>query len=153
MTEMPNSNTHSWAKEIVEYYRQGYSDAEVAAAMGYTVRQFNEQLADNPTFSKLVEFGRTLSLAWWESQSRKNINNKSFNTPLWVFTMKNKYGWADKIETTNSNENTDLSIDQLRSEIGRKLKKLTDENTPGLTDAMRVLKPVEATEGINEASD
>ena len=146
MTEMPNSGTHSWAKEIIEHYREGYSDAEVAAAMSITTRAFNEMLADNPTFSKLVEFGRTLSLAWWESQSRKNINNKSFNTPLWVFTMKNKYGWADKIETTNSNENTDLSLDQLRSEINRKLKKLSKENMPELTDAMKVLKPVETKE-------
>lgn len=144
MTEM--QQTHSWAKEIVEFYKQGYSDAEVAASMNITMRQFNSMLADNPTFNKLVEFGRTLSLAWWESQSRKNIGNKSFNTPLWVFTMKNKYGWADKIETTNANENVDLSLDQLRSEISRKLNKLKDENTPELTDAMRVLQPVAAKE-------
>lgn len=139
---MPNS-THSWAKEIVGYYRQGYSDAEVAAAMNITMRQFNTMLTDNPTFSKLVEFGRTLSTAFWEGLARQNVKNKTFNTPLYNFYMKNKYGWADKIDTTNTNENTNLSLDQLKSEINRKLKKIVGDNTPELRDAQRILEPVE----------
>lgn len=139
---MPNS-THTWAKEIVEYYRQGYSDAEVAAAMNMTMRQFNQMLTDNPTFAKLVEFGRTLSTAFWEGLARQNVKNKTFNTPLYNFYMKNKYGWADKIDTTNTNENTNLSLDQLKSEINRKLKKIVGDNTPELRDAQRILEPVE----------
>lgn len=140
--------SHQWATHLVEYYKQGYSDAEVAAEMNITMRVFNTMLADNPTFAKLVEFGRTLSLAWWESQSRKNINNKAFNTPLWVFTMKNKYGWADKIETNNSNENVQLSLDVLRTEIHKKLQKLAKDNSADLADAERVLRPI--TEEVEE---
>lgn len=136
-------STHSWAKEIIEYYRQGYSDAEVAAAMNMTMRQFNAQLTDNPTFAKLVEFGRTLSTAFWEGLARQNVKNKTFNTPLYNFYMKNKYGWADKIDTTNTNENTNLSLDQLKSEISRKLKKIVGDNTPELRDAQLVLTPIE----------
>lgn len=133
----------SWANQVVDCYREGYSDAEVAAAINITMRQFNTMLADNPTFAKLVEYGRTLSLAWWESQSRINLRNKQFNTPLWVFTMKNKYGWADKVETTSTNENTNLSLDALRSEINNKIKKLVKDNSMDLTEAQRLLQPVE----------
>lgn len=140
MTDMMGG--HSWATELVDYYRQGYSDAEVASAMNITMREFNRMLNDNATFSKLVEFGRTLSLAWWESQARKNINNKSFNTPLWVFTMKNKYGWADKVETNNINENANMSLDAVRAEVDKKLKKLHKENSTELTEAAKVLQPV-----------
>ena len=135
-------SSHSWAKELIEYYRNGYSDAEVAAAMNISMRQFNTMLTDNPTFSKLVEFGRTLALAWWEGQARKNLGNKQFNTPLWVFTMKNKYGWADKVETTNTSENVNYDLDTLRSEIDRKVKRLLKTNSADIVAAHEVMKPV-----------
>lgn len=142
---MPDS-AKNWATDVILWYKQGYSDAEVAAAMNTTMRQFNTQLADNPTFAQLVEHGRTLSLAWWESQARINLNNKSFNTPLWVFNMKNKYGWADKVETTSTNENLNMSLDSLRSDIDRKLKRLYKDNAAGLTAAQEVLQPVNPLE-------
>lgn len=138
----PMGSSHSWAKELIEYYRNGYSDAEVAAAMNISIRQFNTMLTDNPTFSKLVEFGRTLALAWWEGQARKNLGNKQFNTPLWVFTMKNKYGWADKVETTNTSENVNYDLDTLRSEIDRKVKRLLKTNSADIVAAHEVMKPV-----------
>lgn len=145
---MPNT-THSWAMSIIEYYKQGYSDAEVAAEMSIPMREFNAMLTDNPTFAKLVDFGRTLSLAWWESQARKNINNKNFNYSVWALTMKNKFGWADKVETSNSNENTNYSLDELRSQIDKKLKKLAKNNTLELADAQRVLQPAEPKDGVD----
>lgn len=145
---MPNT-THSWAMNIIEYYKQGYSDAEVAAEMSIPMREFNTMLTDNPTFAKLVDFGRTLSLAWWESQARKNINNKNFNYSVWALTMKNKFGWADKVETSNNNENTNYSLDELRSQIDKKLKKLAKNNTLELADAQRVLQPAEPKDGVD----
>lgn len=134
---------HSWAKEVIEHYRNGFSDMEVAATMNITKREFNQMLSDNPTFSKLVEFGRTLSAAYWEGLARQNVHSKTFNTPLYNFYMKNKFGWADKIETTNANENTNLSLDQLRTEISKKLRKLKDQNALELPDATKVLEPIE----------
>lgn len=142
---MPNSgmgSSHSWATELVEYYKQGYADSEVACAMNISMRQFNTMLADNPTFAKLVEFGRTLSLAWWEGQARKNLGNKQFNTPLWVFTMKNKYGWADKIDTNNSNEHITHDLEALRSEVFKEVSKLMKNNTADIVAAKEVIKPI-----------
>lgn len=141
-----SNDTRSWAEELIENYRQGYSDAEVAAAMNFTLKQFYSQLAENPSFAKLVEYGRTLATAFWEGLARKNISNKNFNTSLYNFYMKNKFGWADKVETSSTNENTNINLDQLREEINRKLKRLTDQNMPELTDAQKVLQPVEREE-------
>lgn len=144
---LAQANTHNWAKEIVEYYKQGCSDKEVAAAMNITTKQFNTMLTDNPTFAKLVEFGRTLQAAYWEGLARKNITNKQFNTALYNFYMKNKFGWADKIETSNVNENTNLNEDEMRADIMRRLKKL---NNPELTDAMIASQPVVLKEEDND---
>lgn len=143
-------DTRSWAKELVDNYRQGYSDAEVAAAMNITIKQFYSQVAENPSFAKLVEYGRTLSTAFWEGLARKNVGNRNFNTSLYNFYMKNKFAWADKVETNNTTENTNINLDELRNEINRKLKRLTDQNTPELADAQRVLVPVDTKEDDDE---
>ena len=60
--------------------------------------------------------------------------------------MKNKYGWADKVETTSTNENVNMSLDALRSDIDRKLKRLYKDNAAGLTAAQEVLQPVDPLE-------
>lgn len=132
----------SWATNVIEYYRQGYSDMEVAAALNITKREFNQMLNDNPTFAKIVDFGRTLSAAFWEGLARQNVKNKTFNTPLYNFYMKNKFGWADKIETTNSNENSNYSLDELKVMVAKKVQKLVDSNTLSDVDAKTVLEPV-----------
>lgn len=128
-----------WAAKVIELYTQGYSDAEVAAEMKITIREYHKQITDNPTFGKLVEFGRTLSLAWWEGQARKNISNKSFNTPLWVFNMKNKFGWADRTEVKTENENLNTDLDGLRTRVSSEVERFMKRHTPELTDAQRVL--------------
>ena len=147
MSEMLGSSSE-WARKLIGYYEAGYSDAEVAAELKITIKEFNKQLAENPGFNKLVQFGRTLSTAFWEGLARKNIVNKQFNTPLYNFYMKNKYGWADKIETSNSNDNTNMNMDALKAELARKLKKLTDDNSFDITEAQRVLQPVD--EKVND---
>lgn len=148
MATKPTAQTDgkSWAKELIEYYKEGYSDAEVAAAMNITVREYYAQINENAVFGKLVEYGRTLSLAWWESQARKNINNKQFNTPLWVFTMKNKYGWADKVETSSVNENHNSDLDALRMKVAKQAEKLAKSNHPELESAAKTLMNTVAPE-------
>lgn len=128
-----------WAKKIVELYTAGASDVEVAAACNVTIQEYYRQLADNPAFNKLVEFGRTLSQAFWESQARKNVLNKGFNTSLWAFYMKNKYAWADKTESVNSNENLNTDLDSLRGQITKEVARFLKDNTPENTDAQRLM--------------
>ncbi len=137
----------AWATELINNYKEGFSDAEVAAAMNVTIKEFQNQLANNPTFAKLVEFGRTLSLAFWEGLARKNVSNKTFNGALYGFYMKNKFGWADKIDTNNTSENTNVPLDELRASVMRDIDRLVKANHPELSEAQRVLRPVKA---VNE---
>lgn len=128
-------STKSWAKQIVEAYELGCSDAEVAAELKVTIKEYYRQITDNPTFAKLVEYGRTLSQAFWEGQARKNLSNKQFNTPLWAFYMKNKFAWADKTESVNSNENVNTDLDSLRQQVNKDVQAFIKKNTPELSDA------------------
>lgn len=153
MSTAPNKSGKDWARELINLYSEGYSDAEVAAEMKITIREYMKQVEENPTFAKLVEFGRTLSLAWWEGQARRNLGSKQFNTPLWVFNMKNKFGWADKVETRSEIENTTISLDELRAKVAKQTYDYIKRNSPELSDAQRLLQfPEIETEVQDESS-
>lgn len=98
----------------------------------------------------MVDFGRTLGQAFWEKQARTNLGNKAFNTSLWAFYMKNKYGWADKTESVTLNENTNMDLDTLRGQLTKDVSRFIKENTPELTDAQRVLQKISVELGPNE---
>lgn len=143
---MAEQSTANWARDVYNLYAEGAGDAEVAAHLRLTLKQFYKQMADNDKFSTLVEFGRTVSQAWWESQFRKNLKVKGFNTSALTFYMKNKYGWADKIEATNSNENLNTNLDDLKDKIASQMEEFRKRYTPELTDAKRVIEGMASAE-------
>lgn len=149
MTDGVVASGKAWAKELVSLYETGASDAEVAANLQITIKDFYKEL-DNPVFSQLVEYGRTLSQAYWEKQARLNLNNKQFNTSLWAFWMKNKFGWADKTESINLNDNTTTDLDTLRGQVMKDVAKFIKDNSPELTDAQRILADMAAARNLHE---
>ena len=128
----------SWSQNVVDLYTQGGSDAEVAASLRVTIKAFYKQMEDNAAFKELVEFGRTLSQAWWESQFRKNVANKNFNATLLTFYMKNKHGWADKVDSTSTTD-ANVNLDDLRTNALREVTKFIKRHQPELTDAQLIL--------------
>lgn len=135
------SSGKSWAKELIHYYSEGYSDAEVAAELKITLREYYRQAQENSTFAQLVEYGRTLSLAYWEGLARKNVTNRNFNTSLYNFYMKNRHGWADKVEsTTNLADIQNADLDTLREQTKEQVSKFLDTHLPEISDAKKLLQ-------------
>lgn len=134
----------NWSQAVIDLYADGGSDAEVAASLRVTIKAFYKQMDDNVAFRELVEFGRTLSQAWWESQFRKNVANKNFNGTLLTFYMKNKHGWADKVESSSTNDNTNVNLDDLRTRALSEVTKFIKKHQPELTDAQIVLSDIGA---------
>lgn len=131
-----------WSRLILDDYAMGSSDAEVAAHLNITLKEYLKQINTNSAFASLVDKGRTLCLAFWEGAARKNLGNKLFNTSLWAFYMKNKFGWADRTEQTNV-ETGSLNLDELRQRINKQMEEHIKRNTPELTDAQRMLKQLQ----------
>lgn len=144
------SEGNDWAKLLIQMYTDGCSDAEVAVALKVTIKEYYNQIAENPAFAKLVEFGRTLKQAYWEKQARLNINNKQFNTALFNFYMKNMHGWSDKQDITTQADVTNYNLDDLRGKLAKDVEKFIRQNSPELTNAQRVLSGIgkEAMEDI-----
>lgn len=142
MTQLTNeqqTSGASWSREVIALYEEGASDAEVSAHLRVPLKTFYKRMQESAAFASLVDFGRTLSKAYWEGLARRNVNNKNFNSSLFAFYMKNRHGWADKIETSGSTENVNYNVDELREQANKLIEKFIKKNTPELTEAQHVL--------------
>lgn len=130
------STTSEVAEKIIHAYDNGYSDVEVCRILKITQKKFESMYNSNSAFMEMVDIGRAMSKAWWYSKGRENIDNTRFNTTLWAFNMKNRYAWADKTESVNSNTNyEDVSLDALQSQMRKMLPAIISDVAPELPHA------------------
>jgi len=132
-TETPSK----WA-ELLSLYEEGASDVEVCKLLKLTQPKFDKLYSESEPFAAIIDWGRTLSTAWWYETLRKNVKNKTFNTVLFNFAMKNLHGWADKVDTT-TNLDTNQSTDKARSELVALLAKL-EKDDPSLAKSLKLVK-------------
>lgn len=57
-----------------------------------------------------------ISLKWWETTGKEGLwgdKNNMFNSAVWIFNMRNKFGWRDdpkKHEVTESEDGKEVTI-------------------------------------------
>lgn len=143
-----------WIKPLIDGYKNGYSDVEVCRELDITLKVFNLMYQENEGFRKLVDYGRMMQQAWWMEQGRKNLWNKDFSVSLWNFNMKNRFGWADKTETKNSDADGagSVNIDDLRTRMAKALPKLIKQFEPELADARLLEQLSQGKDITNEAN-
>lgn len=112
---------------VLALYDEGASDIEVCKFLSMTMTQFDRTYNDVEAFAKIIDYGRTLSKAWWYKTLRKNVGNKSFNTALFNFAMKNLHGWADRVESTTEDV-TSKSADEQRAELQSLLRRINEKD-------------------------
>lgn len=116
-------------------YAEGGSDIEVATLLGLTRSEFYKLIDESPDFAKLVDKGRAVAEAWWYSQGRLALRAEKFNTALYNFTMKNRYGWADKVETGDKSSEGPTNLDQAMAELQKAMKRIAKSNPEWLSGA------------------
>lgn len=113
---------------LLDMYSEGASDPEIAKELDITIARFHQLCDENEAFAKFAEKGRTLSMAWWYKQGRVGLFMDKFNTALYNFNMKNRHGWADKVESNDTTNKTPVDINQLQGALRTQLRKLADKN-------------------------
>jgi transposase len=85
--------------KVPSMFANGESQNEVAAALEIDRDTFKEWKKTHPEFKRAVDMGLELSEAWWERLGRAGSTGKiNVNATLWIFNMKNRFGWKDKSE-------------------------------------------------------
>lgn len=134
-----NQRTEDWTSNILEWYAGGDFDVEVAAKLDVSIAEYYRQMNENPAFGRLVQFGRTLSEAFWVNKAKTNMNNKTFNATTWMFVMKNKFNWAEKTEQANVDINPSMNADELRERVMTEAKKLLGRYEPELEKSLQAM--------------
>lgn len=133
----------TWFETVLYEYEQGSSDVEVCQVMKTTLPKFRALYEKDPSFKQLVDYGRTVSEAWWLRQARTQLTLKGFNTSLWYAVMKNRYGWSDKTEMINGIPDELTNLDAIRAKILEKMPefaKLVGAETVKDGDLLRLVK-------------
>lgn len=96
---MANTCTKEICDKLIELMSQGYTQDEVCAEVGVSVRAFqNWRTKGGPhydeDFSNAYERAKLKQFSWWARRGRDNIGEgKGFNTPLFSLYMANMFGW------------------------------------------------------------
>ncbi len=94
----PTKYKEEFCERVPEIMRDGASIEEVAVELGVALSTLYLWREKHPEFSEAIKRGEAVSRAWWIKRGRINLENRDFNSTLWYMNMKNRHGWADKVE-------------------------------------------------------
>lgn len=106
MSELVNGRPTKFKPEycdaLVDHMASGLSFESFAGVIGVTRSTVYEWVKAQPSFSDAKKLGESLALLWWEKISRSAVLGEidGFNATVFVFSMKNRFGWRDRVENT-----------------------------------------------------
>lgn len=118
MAGKPHKYKKEYCKMLEDHMAQGLSYESFAGLIGVTRDCLYKWEKRHPTFLYSKKIGQPKQLLMLEKIGMAGMTGKlpGFNTSSWIFTMKNKAGWADKLET-ESNGNISITIDNADNEL------------------------------------
>lgn len=93
-----------WLAIIKECGEQGGSYVECRHALGIGDSAWETLQADSPEFRQAVKNAKAASNAWWERLGRKLAMEGGGNSAVWIFNMKNRFGWRDQKPDSEQDE-------------------------------------------------
>ena len=85
-----------------EAAQEGASDVEVRCLLGIGESGWYTLIEDDEQFCRTVKECKALCQVWWERTGRKMTMGADGNATVWIFNMKNRFGWKDKTETEHT---------------------------------------------------
>ena len=117
MTKTVHDLPDDWKELMLKLYAAGASDTEVRAELNMTTRLWNRLMMTDQSFEDVVQYGKTLCLAWWMKQGRTNLDNRGFNAQLYNINMQNRFNWSSKGSTVEGDESQDDSEEDIDRQI------------------------------------
>lgn len=89
----------TYCEILPKMFENGQSVSEVCKLLGTSRISFYNWVKKYPEFKAAFEEGKSLSEAWWMKLGRDGAAGKRAIVPsVWIFTMKNRFKWRDKID-------------------------------------------------------
>lgn len=100
----------NWKDIIMDCGQDGGSAVEMRCLLGIGQSAWETLLEDSEEFRLTVKNAQELCQVWWERQGRSMASGKSDgNATVWIFNMKNRFGWRDKQEIDHQSSDGSMS--------------------------------------------
>lgn len=103
----PSKFKDEYCDMLIEHMSKGLSFDCFAGEVKVSIPTLYEWVNAYPEFSDAKSRGKALSMAFWEKAGIEGLwhgggnerdRNPTFNSTVWVFSMKNRFGWRDRSE-------------------------------------------------------
>ena len=93
-----------YCEMLIQHMKEGLSFEAFGGVTGHSKQTLYEWIEKFPEFGDSKRRGELLSQLWWEkigverliSQSWHQGGSKALNASVWIFNMKNRFGWRDR---------------------------------------------------------
>lgn len=113
-----------WKTLMRECAQEGGSEVEARCILGISETAWLTLMADSEEFRGTVKECKALCRTWWERQGRKMAAGVAEgNATVWIFNMKNRFGWRDKIDVDQSSTDgtmtpkAEMTDEQMRAKL------------------------------------
>ena len=115
-----------WETIMREAAQEGASAVEIRCLLGIGDSAWETLIEDDSDFHRTVKECKALCQVWWERTGRKMAGGEADgNATVWIFNMKNRFGWKDKTETEHTGS---VAVTQITRRI---IKPKPDSNGTG----------------------
>jgi len=91
-----------WHEIVRQCGQDGQSAVTIRCKLGIGMSAWETLLEDSEDFRETVKEAKALSEHWWEERGREMAMGADGNATVWIFNMKNRFGWKDKTETEHT---------------------------------------------------
>lgn len=98
-----------WMDIVRDCGQNGQSAVTIRCKLGIGISGWETLLEDSEDFRETVKEAKALCEHWWEERGREMAMGEDGNATVWIFNMKNRFGWKDKTEMDHKSSDGSMS--------------------------------------------
>lgn len=99
-----NDLPDDWQTIMRDCGQRGGSAVEARCLLGIGDSAWATLLKDSEEFRQTEKERQMLCEVWWETRGREMAEGNEGNATVWIFNMKNRFGWRDRHDINHESE-------------------------------------------------
>lgn len=101
----PSKYKPEFCEQLISFMSEGYSFEAFAGEIEVAIDSISKWVNEHKEFSEAKKIGQAISRKWWETAGQNGMYaGKAFNPTVWIFAMKNRFGWKDQLALSTDSE-------------------------------------------------
>lgn len=107
----PTKWKDEFCEMLVKHMSDGFSFASFGGVIDVSEETLHVWKKEKPEFSESYKTGRLKSMAFWEKLGvAQAIGQTKGSSATWIFNMKNRFQWQDKMEIKDTSDDKNINI-------------------------------------------